>query len=172
MKVFPAHWEKGARAAGMDLQGHLERLETPRKAWGHPVSFVLIRFDLGEHHPRWWASTSIMSDVLEPRHLEKEFGLSTGTLGEGVLAGYISLNPDPIVASDFALRYPEVPYRRAYEFVILHEMGHVVRSWKETDADRFAFERTRIRETKAGREKRAAWYESIQHPATKILGVP
>lgn len=157
---FPEHWRRAATAVGVTLPEHLF------ESGGQRVSHMLVQFDLGEHKD--WASTHLLSDFLHQERVEDKFGLSRGTI-RNVLVRYVSLNPEKIKANDFRVRYPDVPYKLAHDFVLLHELGHCLRGSKEGDADRYAFDRMLLPENVKAKEKRDVWYGRMKDPFEKIL---
>ena len=152
-------WVNAAHAIGVGMPEHLEKYEKPRSGG---VSHVLIGFN--EDEDRWWASTSLMGDMLHGDRIATRFGLPPESVGESVNARYISLNPVPIGKHQFVTRYPDVPWKKAYPFVLAHEIGHVIRGWQESDADDFAFKRLRMKPKPAAKKMRETRYASFKHP--------
>jgi hypothetical protein len=157
-------WLHAARRLGVAFPEHLEVLEKPRMETTH----VLIRFD--EKEPRWWASTAIMSDFLHGSVIAKRLGLAPGSIGNTVLGMYISLNPAGIRRQEFLERYPDVPWKKAYDFTLAHEIGHVVAGWKEATADEYGFRRLGIGQDQTAKKMREdRWYSKMKHPMDSLL---
>jgi len=164
---FPAHWRSAAKALQIRLGG-AHYIPTPgKKVYGDAVDGLLITFKLDES--RDWASTSLQEDVMYGWAAERALGLPAGSIPGGVLARQVSLNPVKISANDFRVRYPDVPYKQAHQFVLLHELGHCLHGWTEQAADDYAFKRILLPPSKVGSEKRALWYSTMKHPASRIF---
>lgn len=150
---FRHEWRAAARVAGVKLPTHLLELEHPKR------SHVEVNFQ--SEHIRDWASTSLMVDgPYYEEYIEKKYGLPAGSVRD-VLARYVTLSADDIPIADFHARYPEVPPKRRHEFVLLHELGHVVKGDREAAADEYAFARTLLVQDPEARAMRAVWYAKI-----------
>jgi hypothetical protein len=155
--IFPAHWTKAARVLEISLdRGHLAPIA------GRSYSHVIVTFSVDEH--RDWASTSMMGDFYDAASAEEKWGLPRGSARGTLPWRYVALNPLPIPQNDFHVRYPDVPFKRAHEFVLLHEIGHILHGWKEQAADDYAFARSLIPPDKAAAEKRSLWYSKMKNP--------
>jgi len=160
---FPEHWRRAANAVGITLPEHLF------ESGGKKITHMLVQFNLQEHKD--WASTHLLSDFLNVEPVEKRFGLPRGSI-QSVLVRYVSLNPEKIRANDFRVRYPDVPYKIAHDFVLLHELGHCLRGSKEGAADRYAFDRLLLPEDPKAKEKRDVWYGRMKDPFEKFMSPP
>ena len=160
--IFPAHWSAAARALGIDLDDeHLIPAPTGRR-----YSHAIVSFRLDEH--RDWASTSMWADEYPAESAEKKFGLPPGSVHGDPPWRHVSLNPVPIPSNDFRVRYPDVPIKRAHEFVLLHELGHVFHGWTEQAADDYAFARALLLPARVAAEKRALWYSKMKSPLDRF----
>jgi len=156
--TFPAYWREAAAVLEVDLdEDHL----VPAPA-GRKYSHVVVSFRADEH--RDWASTSMMGDYADAEYYEEKRRLPRGSLTGPMPWRYVSLNPSPIPKKDFHVRYPEVPFPRAHEFVLLHELGHVLQGWKEQAADDYAFARILIPPDPEAAKRRALWYSKMRNP--------
>lgn len=155
---FPAHWQNAAKRVGVALSGQLFE---GRGNFSH----LVVEFDLGEH--RDWASTALLSDFLRGEYVEDRFGLPRGTT-KNVLVMYVSLNPLEIPREHFHVRYPDVPYKQAHDFVLLHEVGHALKGNREAVADEYAFARLLMPQDPAAKAVRDSWYAKMKDPFEMI----
>jgi len=156
---FRPEWRAAARAARVKLPEDLLSL-SPRLV-GRP-SHVELSFR--SERIKDWASTSLMADgPFRESYIEEKYGLPAGS-AKDVWVRFITLGTDPIPEKDFKARYPEVSAKRRYEFVLLHEIGHVVRGNREALADEYAFFRSLLTEDQEAKAMRAVWYAKIPAP--------
>ena len=99
--------------------------------------------------------------------LQHRFGLRTRPKTRGdIWIRFIGLSPRPIPKRDFHVRYPDVPYEIAHTFILMHELGHAVKGWKEAAADRYAFRRILLPQDPKAKKLRDAVYGKIKHPGS------
>jgi hypothetical protein len=113
-----------------------------------------------------WAELSLMSEgPLRQDIIRDRFAKPRPVKLEGdIWIKYASLSPRPIPHEDFAIRYPDVPFELAHQFVILHELGHAVTGWSEATADEFAFRHMKLRQDPKAKRARMEKYAQMKHP--------
>jgi len=150
---FRHGWRAAARVTGVKLPTYLLELNLPKR------SHVEIHFR--SESIRDWASTSLMADgPFREEYIEEKYKLLAGSV-RNVWARYVTLGADDIPLKAFHTRYPDVPSVRRYEFVLLHELGHVVKGDREAAADEYAFGRMLLVESPEAKAMRAVWYAKI-----------
>jgi hypothetical protein len=154
--TFRREWRVAAGDVGVTLPTYLLALDHPKR------SHVQIAFR--SERMKDWASTSLMVDgPFREEYIEKQHGLPPGSVRD-VYERYVTLSVDPIPISEFHPRYPDVPSTRRYEFVLLHELGHVVKGDREAAADEYAFARMLLVESPEARAMRSLWYAKMPKP--------
>lgn len=175
---YPPHWRGAIRELGVnrslnvvsDAKGRLlMRYPRARRA-SHLI--LDIRGDPAMR-PGTWAATSLFIDgPLRTDLVRQQFGLPKSVkIRDNVWIKYVSLSPSPIPKRDFHVRYPDVPYELAHTFVLMHELGHAVKGWKEAAADRYAFRRMMLPEDPKAKKLRDAVYGKMRHPGS-FMGWP
>lgn len=164
--MLPLHWEKAAKRLDLHLHGKSPRraiveMNPPRKVWGEDISHVLL--ELRSETIKNWGETSLLTDILNPEYVTERLGLPDPK-ASGMFVAYIALSSTPIPKKDFHVRYPDVAYSIAHDFVLLHEIGHALRGWKEAAADKYAFDRLLLPQNHEAKAMLELWYEKILHP--------
>jgi len=166
--VLPEHWLQAARRIGLRMKpgprGHataLVKLESPKTSLGQPVSHMLLT--LVVEPMRNWAETSMDPSLMREEYVARDMDVPRDSL-DGVMIAQISLSPTAVPQKDFHVRYPDVKYALAHEFVLLHELGHAAKGWRESAADEYAFARLMLPQDPAAKAAREVWYEKMKPP--------
>lgn len=171
-------WKRVAREEGIDLSGHLMVLpEIARRGFYKDCKYVVVYFkmqNLSVHgYGSVWAATSLLFDgPMYAWAIEDQFKIARGSLGDkDVGARHVTLSTTPIVKSQFEERYPDVPWKEAYRFVMYHELGHVIMGQRECCADEYAFAEMQIKQSKKGRSIRNAVYPGLEQNKSNVLAL-
>lgn len=165
---MPQHWSVAAGRLGICLDpGHLLKLPNKHRVFGKDCEVAWVEFKTEDFTDNTWATTSFMVDIIGAKWLESQgYKLDPKT---GVVARYISLSVQHIDLNNFVSRYPDVPDRLRHDFVLLHELGHVVAGRKEADADEYAFKYLGLTKDEGAWERRQKYYELIEKRHAKLF---
>lgn len=158
---FRSEWRGAAKRVGVKLPEDilpLLQVVGARERSSH------VELSFKSERIKDWASTDLMSDgPFREEYIEEKYGLPRGSV-KNVWVRFITLGTSPIPEKDFKARYPDVPMKSRYDFVLLHEIGHVVRGSREAAADEYAFRRMLLVENPEAKAMRAVWYAKMPAP--------
>lgn len=95
-----------------------------------------------DHTYENWASVSLFADgpIWNPTCQDRGDTIKGLQDPRAVWLRFATWGSDP-TEDEWEKRYPHVPYDRRVEFIFWHEIGHLLRGSKESQADRYACER-------------------------------